>query len=143
MNDTELVNDTVQFVNIASLFAKRALDELSAFRAGQTKASSSRAETLKYLVDNGVIRAADKQGADAMLGSHAETMQLLRNAVERLVQKNAEVQELRQRQGLGEAQKSANHGNGYDSLKDPYLGRRTSKLKESDRRLLAVLDDPI
>ncbi len=144
---TAFIDGTLNFVAVSSAFAKRASDDLAVHEQQQQKAAELRPALLTYLVDAGLVEPAAKQAVDAMLGSHPETLNLLKAAAERLVKAE---QELAKRATLGKAASDRDglghdrqdDGTTYDSLKDPFLGRRTTQKKASDLALAGILDDP-
>jgi hypothetical protein len=101
---------------------------------------------LDHMLKSGVVDAGQKQAAEAMLGSHAETMQLLKASVDKIVEMKGG---LTKRGGDGEAVDGASLGlangrsqsepGGYNSLTDPFVGQKTAYVKESDRPLLALI----
>lgn len=145
-----LLDGFVQYAEISSLTAKRALDEIGAHRQGQQKAASLRPALLAHMVEAGVIPPQQKEAADAMLAGHAETLQLLKAAVDK-------IKELRDAMG----KQASDNGTGvdphdigldgnaghhhtkageYNSLTSPMVGAPTSFVKESDRPLLALIN---
>lgn len=143
-----LLDQTVQFVEIASLATKRAVDEVQLHRQAQKRAADGREDVLKYMVDNGLVQPGQKAAAEAMLGSHAETMSLLKSACVKLV----DAKKVKTATDLGQAVEPAKAhsepGQGrlltkesgdYDSENDPMVGRKTNFVKESDRAFLALI----
>lgn len=123
---------TLQFVQIASTFAKRAGDELGVHRQQQKRASDLRPALLQQMLDAGVIEQGSKEACDAMLGSHAETMQLLSGAVEKIAElrKNNAVKTASDlgapdggNVGLGSSV-PAGAGGEVSSLETPFVGGR-------------------
>lgn len=142
-----LLDSTLQFINIASLTAKRAIDEVEVHRNAQKRAADLVPPLLEHMVAGGVIDGRRKEAAAAMLGSHAETLQLLKAAVDKLIEKDRELTKL-SHDRLGEGVDPASiglaggsgrsNGQNYNSLEDPMIGRRTSEIRESDRPLRAL-----
>lgn len=158
-----LLDNMIQYVEVSSLMGKRALDEIDVHRAGQQKAAALRNPLLDYMVQQGVVAEHQKEAAQAMLGSHAETMQLLKAAIDKIVdlRKNgttktagAEPGEAVDPNTLG-ATSPVGGANGYtagdgfvapltkqgeyDSLNDVMVGRKTNLVKASDKPLLALI----
>jgi hypothetical protein len=77
-----------------------------------------------------------------MLGSHAETLQLLKWATEELYKARTQKQAGDLGVGVDDTAGGGPAAGEYDSLNDPVVGRQTSMKKASDRALLKVLDDP-
>lgn len=84
--NADLLTRALQFVQVSSSFAKRAGDELNVHHQAQKRAEDLRAPLLTKMLEAGVIPQESKEAADAMLGSHAETMQLLSAAVEKIAE---------------------------------------------------------
>lgn len=144
----QFLDKVVGFVGTASICAKRACDEVAVHRAMQKRASDAAPAILELLLKSGAVRAEQRDAAAAMLGSHAETLALLKSAVERLEKLETEKAAaavppppVKQAGDLGRSVPgTAPAGSGYDSLNDNYLGRRTSQPKASDLAMLRVLD---
>jgi hypothetical protein len=149
---SSLLDNVVQYVEASSMTAKRAIDEVEVHRQSQKRAADLRPPLLDFLVTSGLVRADQKEAAEAMLGSHAETMQLLKAACDRLVamrnEKKAGVEpgqavEPGQSQPGGERTPLALGGTekqgSYNSFDDPVVGRKTNLVKESDRAFLALI----
>lgn len=143
----QFLDNTISFVEVSSAFTKRAADELGVHRQAQEKAASLRPALLQQMLSAGVVASHQKEAAEVMLGSHAETMSLLKAAVDKIVDLNKQLGE-KTAQDLGGPEKKGSAGLGgpntstYDSLTDPHVGRKTSEKKASDRALEAVLDNP-
>jgi hypothetical protein len=133
--------DTVlEFVELASFTTKKACDELVVHRGMQKKAVELAPGILDTLVKTGAVREEQREAANAMLGSHAETMNLLKSAVEELYRVRTEKQGTDLGEGIDDPE--AVNKQAYDSINDPVVGRQTSMKKASDLAMLKVLDDP-
>lgn len=149
-----MLDQVVHYVEVSSLLGKRALDEVEVHRQSQKRASDLRGPLLDYMVEVGVVSGQQKEAAAAMLGSHAETLQLLKAAVDKLAafKKHVKTAGDEPGQAVDAAGNPASNGAAphakegslpltkegeYDSLNDPFVGRHTSFIKESDRKLLA------
>lgn len=143
-----LATKAINYVAVSSALTKRALDELSVHRTAQQKAASLRSDVLQLMLQVGAVGEHQKQAAEAMLGSHAETMGLLKLAVEKIGLLQSKLQKAAGDLGEGvEADEAGGLTAGkqagdYDSLSDPYVGRKTSRRKASDEAILAVLNPP-
>ncbi len=141
-----LATKTVNYVAVSSALTKRALDELSVHRASQEKAATLRPDLLKRMLEVGAVGEHQKQAAEAMLGSHAETLNLLKLAIDKIGQLQSQAQkqasDLGQGVDAGEAGVSPKLAGDYDSLTDGYVGRKTSQRKASDAAILSVLSAP-
>lgn len=137
----QFAEGTLKFVQLASFTAKRACDELVVHRSMQKKASDLAPEVLELMVKTGAVQPDQRDAAAAMLGSHAETLNLLKYAVEEL--HKARTGE-KQAGDLGRAENDpdAPPPGSYDSLNDCVVGRQTSLKKASDLAMLKVLEDP-
>lgn len=139
----QFLDNTVTFVEVSSAFTKRAADELGVHRQAQVKAASLRPSLLQHMLDNKVVTEQQKEAAEVMLGSHAETMNLLKAAVDKIVELNGKLAE-KTASNLGGPEKTASKKDAptYDSLTDPIVGRKTGEKKASDIALEAVLQSP-
>lgn len=136
----QFIDGTLQFVEVASFGMKRACDELIVHRSMQKKASDLAPELLSLMLKTGAVRNDQKDAAAAMLGSHAETLQLLKSAVEELHKQKT--QSLTKKAGDLGTGVDDNNKPGYDSLTSNYVGRKTGEKKASDMAILRVLDAP-
>jgi hypothetical protein len=140
-----LLDNMVRYVEVSSLTAKRAIDEVETHRQAQKRASDLRQPLLDHMVQHGVVAAGQKEAAVAMLGSHAETLQLLKAAVDKIVElkmvkKGGDPGTATDPAEAGVAAGSAYEKQGeYNSLTHPVVGHKTSFVKESDRPLLAQI----
>lgn len=139
-----LLDDVLQYVEITSFGMKRAMDEIDVHRQQQKKAADLQPPLLDKLLAMGLVAGHQKQAAAAMLGSHAETLNLF-NA---LTEKYAALRtEKAAKDGLGGGVDPAAAGLGpvtpaSDSTTSPWVGRHTGEKKASDLAIMAVLDTP-
>lgn len=138
-----LLDNTVRFVECSSLLAKKALDECETHRTAQKRAADLRPGILNHLLTLGVVGESHKEACDAMLGSHAETLNLLKIAADKIDKLTKEAQpQKKASDGPGKAEDdpvaSNRRGNEKvaNSLEDPRVGGNYQYLKESDRVLL-------
>lgn len=139
-----LLGDTLGFVELASHVVKRALDTVAVYEQMQKRASELVAPLLDLMVEKGVIAEKQKQAAAAMLHSHPESLQLLKSAVDKLVEERQKQNKTAGDLGRGvDADVLTTNGKPrptkqgeYNSLESPFVGERTSALKESDKVLL-------
>lgn len=151
----QFLDTNLKFIEVGSALVKKAMDEIEVHRTSQKRAADLRGPLLDFLVQNGFIAEHQKQAAEAMLASHAESLQLLKAMGEKFAEykKQTSIKEAAAL-GKGESEKRAGlggsgtttpvpNGNGqYDSLSDPFVGRKTSEKKASDLALMKVLDPP-
>lgn len=137
----QLATQAVTYMGISSAFTKRALEELQVRRSAQKRAADLRDGLVDYLTATKLIRPTEKDAAAAMLGSHAETMTLVRNLAERLVSvqqaKTAEAGSPAE-DPTGAAQMDGSH----PSLNGPFVGARTTEKKASDHVLARIMENP-
>lgn len=125
-----ILNRTLQFVQVSSQLVKRAGDEIDVHRQQQKRASDLRPALLQQMLDAGVIDGTSKEAADAMLGSHAETMQLLAGAVEKIAElRKSNTVKTATDYGAPDSTKpgTGTIGDGptqFDSLTSPFVGGR-------------------
>lgn len=143
-----VMDGVVNFIELSSLTTKRALDEVVVHRGAQEKAATLRPELLKHMVDNKVVPEAQKKAADAMLGAHDTTMQLLKAAVDKIAQQNAYIEQMKGGtkaagdlgSGVDDPDGGSSQQSGeYNSLTSPMVGEKTANLKESDKALLKLI----
>ena len=136
----------LNYIAVNAALVKKALDELTIHRQAQEKAASLRPDLLKHMIDTGTVGESQKTAADAMLGSHAETLGLLKSAVDKIDALKSKVEKHAGDLGRPADDEDSSLGtksaDDYDSLKDPYVGRKTSEKKASDEAILRVLDAP-
>lgn len=148
--NTNLLDNVVQFVEVASLTTKRALDEVAVHRQAQEKAAALRPQLLEHMVKNKVVPAAQKQAAEVMLGAQDTTLQLLKAAVDKIVELNGHLAVARGEKKAGDLGSASDDPNGggrsstgndgeYNSLTSPMVGEKTANLKESDKALLKLI----
>jgi len=133
--------NSLRFVELGSFVVKRACDELIVHRGLQKKASDLAPEVLEIMIKTGAVREEQRQAAAAMLGSHAETLQLTKWAVEELY-KARTTNKVAGDLGTPVDDPEKRGQGDYDSLTDPFIGRQTSQKKASDHAILKVLDNP-
>lgn len=144
--NSQLAAKTVSFVAVASALTKRAMDEVQGHRDARTKAAALQPDVLQRMLAVGCISSAQEKQASEMLGSHAETLGLLKGAIDRIAELNGQRTKIASDGagvdpsdiGLAKASGSAKPG-AYDSLTDGYTGKHTSEKKASDRALFAGL----
>lgn len=146
----QFLGHVLKLVEIGSATVKKACDEVNVHRQAQKRASDVRGAVLNNLISNGLINKAQEKEAEAMLGSHAETLTLLNALTDRFtaLRKEASVKQASDiGQGVNDptANPAAATGSGgkpYDSLTDPFVGRPTAEKKASDLALFKVLETP-
>lgn len=137
-----LVDGTLTFVDLASYTIKRAQEEVTVHRAQQKRAADLRGPVLEHLIATGMVAPGMRKEAESMLGSHAETLQLLKAAVDKLVAHQKQ-DGVKAASDLGTGVPDAGTAApAFDSLTDPHVGRRTSEKKASDLALASILDAP-
>ena len=137
----QLSNKVLNYVAVSSALTKKALDELQVHRAAQQKAASVRPELLARMLQVGAIAEHQKQAGEAMLASHPETLSLLKLAVDKIEKLQGQVQKSAADLGQGvEDNAGVKTAGDYDSMNDPFVGRRTSQRKASDVAILRVLN---
>lgn len=141
-----LLDNVVEFIELSSLTTKRALDELGAHRHARSKAAALCPDLVDHMLRTRVVPVQQKQAAQAMLASHDTTLQLLKAAIDKIAELDGEVRRLRggdkSAGDLGAGVDGAEFGGGpsadYNSLTSPFVGARTSYVKESDIPLLRL-----
>lgn len=120
----------LDFVRISSVFQKRAADELGVHRASQEKAAAAGHGIADRMVEVGLVAAEKKAAAQAMLGSHAETLKLMGRILEKL----AEAHQVMQRQHVdpGRAEAPAVPQVKSGSSRQYAVGDRSDRPRASD-----------
>lgn len=120
-NFAEKTLDYIQCVEAALSAAEGQLNEK---RASEEKINELLPKAVDALVHFERIDPADREKAASALTSHVKALEILIKA--------ADVSKTVKPKSLGKPEKQAN--NSYDSMNDPYVGRRTTSERESDRR---------
>jgi len=129
--NTKIASHAVSFVQVASAFAKRATDELTARRNAEKQAHAQLAETVELMLKAAAIKPEQKEAAASLLGSHAGTMQLLKKAVEKIAENKA-TKTAGDLGGPGDLE-TATGGNGEHELAtQPVIGARNNQKRGSD-----------
>ena len=139
----KFIANTLKFVEVASVAVKRAMDEVGVHRQAQKRASDLRAGILTKMIKLGCANEQQKEGADAMLASHAETLKLFDAAMDKIAELKLALEKRGSDLGSPDSEKSASASfttGDYDSLTDPFVGRKTSMKKASDIALSRVLE---
>jgi len=138
----KLANLFVKSIQIGSILQKRALDELHNHRVSSSSAVEKTAGLVDHMVEKGCVAEHQKQAASDLLDSHSGTMDLLWNSVEKLAEAHKGLEKAGHDMGqaIDPAQSGVQTVPSYNSLDDPYVGRRTSEKKASDAAIWAAVD---
>lgn len=144
-----LLEGVVNFIEVASLTTKRAMDEISVHRNVQKKAADLTGPLLDYMLKTKVVPGAQKEAAAAMLGAHDTTLNFFKLAVDKIAEQNAEIirlQTLTKTAALGVGVDGRpgdgldGPTTGYNSLTHPIVGgHMPNEMKESDKAFLGML----
>jgi hypothetical protein len=136
--------ETLQFVKLSGAFCQKAIDEINQHRKQADAAEAKQAEMLDLLKSAGVIDEGQEKLAADMLGNHAASLDLLKNAIDQIVAMRKEsVQKEAMAQGSAADDPYANTGQSANSsLDSPFVGLRTSEKKASDLALMQGLGVP-
>jgi hypothetical protein len=144
------LENAVRYIGLNSALIKRAMADRATLMTGQKQAMDVRDVVLSALVEKRAVAKDRQEECRVMLGSHAETLKLLKAAADKIGELSSECERLRgmpkHSQANGDAVDAAAAGvsghtkkGEYNSLEDPVAGRRTSQIKESDKALLALI----
>lgn len=135
---TKLATQVLRYVQVSSALSKRALDNLAQKQAGERQAAGMVPGLIDSLLKADAIGQDQKQAAAQMLGSHAQTMTLLKNAV-------AKIAELKQASTKQASELGAPAGDTEPSVSkpSPFVGRRTSEKSAADRVFFEKLGLPV
>jgi len=129
----DLNEKLLDYVQCSATALEVAEKELAEKRAADQKVASLIPAALEALIANERIDPADREKAAAALKDPARVLEILI--------KTADVNNTIRPRTLGTAvqEKKAGAGSGVSSLDSPYVGRRTSEVRESDKVFLAGL----
>jgi len=153
MPDIVLSNEVARlipdYVELGNKLAEAAVElekTQSQNKAGRQKVASEAAELAKFMADTKNIDEFQIKKAEEMICTHEGAVNLLRTSVQKLAEAQTELR--KQQTKVGSAVPD-NYGEGtggdaaYDSLNDPFVGRKTTQKKASDLALLKALGLPI
>lgn len=134
MFDKALADKTINYVQASSILMKKAMAELAPLKQDAEKAAAERSDLLSSLVEAGAVPASSIKQAEELISTHTGTSQLLKQAVAKIKEI---VDEQSRHDRLGQSVDPSLAGSttqkvAYDSLSDPYAGRKTSEKKASD-----------
>ncbi len=138
----DLLTTALAFTDVGSQLTKRAFDEVEVHRAAQKQAADLVEPLLDHMVKSAVIAPTQREAARAMLGGHATTLQLLKAAVDKVVDREkaaAAAGKTKTAGDLGRGEGDAGGGSSdYNSLTHPVVGVKTANVKESDKSLMRL-----
>jgi hypothetical protein len=141
--DQSLVNQTLNYIAVTSELSRRTLDELQVHQTAREKAASVRDDVLDTLIKIGCFEEGQRAGLEGMLGSHAETLTLLKSAAVKMAKYYEKSAAVAKGTELGQGMAAEKTGSAasptYDSLSDGYVGKKTSQSKQSDQALLRLI----
>jgi hypothetical protein len=143
--NTKLAAQTIEFIAASSALNDRLMGEVQAQRTREKQAAAKRQAVLALMLSTGCVAPHQKQAAAEMLVSHAQSLDLLVNAINKM--QSYKTASEKSASDLGQAVSDKEAGvkstsTVRDSLNDPYVGRRTSEKKASDLAILAILNAP-
>ena len=100
-----------------------ALEALNEKQAGDNRIADLIPKAVDALIQFERVDPADREKAASALSNHAKALEILIKA--------ADVNRTVRPKAIGKSEKQAGS---YDSMNDPYVGRRTTSERESDRR---------
>lgn len=143
--NTKLAAQTVEFIAASSALNDRLMSEVKSYREREKQAAAKRESVLDLMVETGCVAPHQKQAAAEMLANHGQSLDLLVNAINKMTSYKQASEKAASDLGQPVSEKEAgvkSQPKSFDSLNDPYVGRRTSEKKASDMAILAVLDAP-
>ena len=135
MNDAASIRMMLDYIQVNSVLAKKASDELDAVRVDREKSAELRPALLQHLLDTKAIKMTQKAAAAEALASHSGTLELLKVAVDMLAAQKQELAKQRINLGAPVSDQAAGvktASDRYDSLTSPYVGRPTTQTRASD-----------
>lgn len=121
----------LETIQISATALDKAEAELNVKRAADVKVAAMIPTVVDALIANERIDPADREKAAAALADPARALEILL--------KTADVNNTIRPRQLGTAVVTEKTAGAYDSLNDPYVGRRTAEPRESDRAFLRGL----
>lgn len=121
----------LETIQLSATALDKAEAELNVKRAADVKVAALIPSVVDALIANERIDPADREKAAAALADPVRALEILI--------KTADVNMTIRPRQLGTAVTTEKKANAYDSLNDPYVGRRTSDERESDRAYLRGL----
>lgn len=121
---SNFVEKTVDYIQCVEAALNSAESQLNEKRASDERINDLLPQAVDALIQFERIDPADREKAASALSSHAKALEILIKA--------ADVNRTVKPKVLGRSEKQATDT--YDSLNDPYVGRRTTSERESDRR---------
>ncbi len=143
--NNKLAAQAVEFVAASSALTDRLMGEVKSQRAEKQAAAQKLNAVLDRMLATGCVAPHQKQAAAEMLSNHGQSLDLLVNAVNKMQSYKQASEKAASDLGQAVTEKEAGvsaQSSPSDSLSSPYVGRRTSEKKASDRAILAVLDSP-
>ena len=140
--NSKLENAVLRYVEVSSTLGKRALDSVTQSKQAEKAASALVPAVLQSMLDTGVLKPTQKQAAEQMLGNHADTLNILASAIEKLAAAKAEIAKSKTVTGgdrLGKAEKEAGDTDTTSRPRSVVVGARTSEKKGSDNALFKGL----
>ena len=134
MNDA-IMPKVLNFITVASLFGKKAVDAIAAARAAEKAAVDRQPEMLQFLLDAKAVQPTQKEAAAKMLSTHTGAMELLKSAVSKW--QETREQNVKQAASLGSGVPPAS-----PTAPEPFVGARSSGNRPSDIALLQGLGLP-
>lgn len=143
--NTKLAAQMIEYIAVTSTLNDRLLKQAQARHVQDKQAADKQSAVLAQLERTGCVAPHQKQAAVSMLSNHAQSLDLLVNAVDKMYQFKTAAEKTGS--DLGQAVSDREAGikpglKGRTSLNDPYVGRRTSEKKASDMAIWAVMDAP-
>ena len=134
----------LRFVQVSSALTKRALDEVAQKRTNDKQASALVPDLLKRMQSAGTIAEHQTKSAEQLLNTHQGTLQLLKNAVDKIAELSKAAEQHKEAGDLGHGtdDKVGEDGGDADpnaSLSSPFVGQRSSVKKASDVALFRGL----
>lgn len=140
-NSPNFENKVLEFVAASSTMGKRAMDKIAEYEGKEKTAASAAPALVEHLIATKVIGAGQKTKAASALSDHAQTMDLLKNAADKIATLRAEI-DGRASINLGKGEgteKAAEQHNPQDSLTSPFVGRLGTEKRASDVAMLSRL----
>ena len=132
MPNVKQAQNVLRYVEVSSTLNKRAMEQLQAREAVEKRASAKVPGLVDRMLQLNLLRPTQKQAAAAALGSHDATMDLLEGALAKI----ADLQKAAAVKSAGDLGSASGESTGETLAASPFVGARTSALRQSDLTLL-------
>ena len=132
MTQSNVAQKVIDHVGYASAALDKAEQVVEEKRANDEKCTELIPDAVEALASKGLIEVNEKEAAAEALQDHAKAIEILTKTAER-----------HEESAVGALGKPTQKAAAYNSLASPYVGGRTTEIKESDLRLFEGMGIPL